>query len=161
MKAFGIEVDDVKREILDNINIIGNTAATSNEEIVDMLTRSSAAMAAANNTLEQTIALESASVEITRNAESTGTAFKTLAMRIRGYDEETEQLSEDLENISGDIADLTKTAKTPGGISLFTDSSKQTYKSTYQILKEISEIYDDLSDKNQANNNCLYVQKCA
>jgi hypothetical protein len=84
MKAFGIEVDDVKREILDNINIIGNTAATSNEEIVDMLTRSSAAMAEANNSLEQTIALESASVEITRNAESTGTAFKTLAMRIRG-----------------------------------------------------------------------------
>jgi TP901 family phage tail tape measure protein len=66
------------------------------------------------------------------------------------YDEETESLSEDLENISGDIADLTKTAKTPGGISLFTDSTKQTYKSTYEILKEISEIYNDLSDKTQA-----------
>ena len=71
-------------------------------------------------------------------------------MRIRGYDEETEELSEDLENISGEIADLTKTAKTPGGISLFSDKDKQTYKSTYQILKEISEIYDDLSDKQQA-----------
>ena len=71
-------------------------------------------------------------------------------MRIRGYDEETEELSDDLKNISGDIADLTKTAKTPGGISLFTDDTKQTYKSTYQILKEISEIYNDLSDKNRA-----------
>ena len=71
-------------------------------------------------------------------------------MRIRGYDEETEELSDDLKNISGDIADLTKTAKTPGGISLFTDDTKETYKSTYQILKEISDIYDELSDKNRA-----------
>lgn len=77
MKAFDIEVTDVQRDIMDNINRIGNTAATSNEEIVDMLTRSSAAMAAANNTIQETIALETAAVEITRNAETTGTAFKT------------------------------------------------------------------------------------
>lgn len=150
MKAFDVEVDDVERKILDNINKIGNTAATSNGEIVDMLQRSSAAMKEANNSLEQTIALETAAIEITRNAETTGTAFKTVAMRIRGYDEETEELSEDLENISGKIADLTKTAKTPGGISLFTDKNKTEYKSTYQLLKEISEIYSDLTDKQQA-----------
>ena len=126
-----------------------NTMATTKGEIVDMLTRSSAAMSAANNTIQETIALESAAVEITRNAETTGTAFKTVAMRIRGYDEETEELSEDLKNISGDIADLTKVAG-KGGISLFTDETKQTYKSTYQILKEIAAIWDQLSDKNQA-----------
>jgi hypothetical protein len=73
------------------------------------------------------------------------------------YDEETEELSEDYENLSGDIADLTKTASTPGGISLFTDETKETYKSTYQILKEISQIFDEMSDKNQANNPaCMY-----
>ena len=66
------------------------------------------------------------------------------------YDEETEELSEDLENISGDIADLTKVAGKSGGISLFTDATKSTYKSTYQLLKEISEIYHDLTDKQQA-----------
>ena len=58
--------------------------ATSNEEIVNMLERSSAAMDAANNSIEQTIALESAAVQITRNAETTGTAFRTISMRIRG-----------------------------------------------------------------------------
>lgn len=71
-------------------------------------------------------------------------------MRIRGYDEETEELSEDLENISGDIADLTKTAN-HAPISIFTDATKTEYKSTYQILKEISEIWDDLTDKQQAD----------
>ena len=84
MKAYGIEVDEVERKILDNVNRIGNTFATTNAEIGEMLTRSSAAMNAANNTLEETIALESAAVQITRNAETTGTTFRTVSMRIRG-----------------------------------------------------------------------------
>lgn len=150
MKAFHVDVNDVEREIMDNVNRIGNTMATSNEEIVNMLTRSSAAMAAANNTIEETIALESAAVQITRNAETTGTAFRTISMRIRGYDEETEEYIGNVEELTGKIADLTKTAKTPGGITLFTDETKETYKSTYQILKDISEIYHDLTDKQQA-----------
>ena len=70
-------------------------------------------------------------------------------MRIRGYDE-TGELLEDYEELKGKIADLTKTAKTPGGISLFTDATKTEYKSTYQILKDIHEIYSDLTDKQQA-----------
>jgi hypothetical protein len=145
MKAFGFEVEDVERNVMDNINRIGNTMATSNDEIVDMLERSSAAMAAANNTIEETIALESAAVQVTRNAETTGTAFRTISMRIRGYDEETEEQLEDYEELKGKIADLTKTAKTPGGISLFSDKDKTTFKSTYQLLKDISEIqYNEL-----------------
>ena len=128
-----------------------NTFATTNAEIGEMLTRSSAAMKAANNTLEETIALESAAVQITRNAETTGTAFRTISMRIRGFDEETEELSEDLENISGDIYDLTKIGENGEGIHIFTDSSRTEYKSTYQILKEIAGIWKDLTDKQQAN----------
>lgn len=150
IKAYDIEVDDVLDGILSKINSIGNTAATSNGEIVNMLLRSSSAMKEANNTLEETIALETAAVEITRDAESVGTAYKTLSMRLRGYDEEVEAYTNDVEELSGDIADLTKTAKTPGGISLFTDAAKTEFKSTYQLLKEISVIYDELDDKTQA-----------
>ena len=87
MKAYNIgndNPDDVLDGIMSKINIIGNTAATSNAEIVNMLSKSSSAMAEANNTLEETIALETAAVEITRDDDSVGTAFKTVAMRIRG-----------------------------------------------------------------------------
>ena len=42
----------------------------------------------------------------------------------RGYDEETEEFIGNVEELSGEIANLTKTASTPGGISLFTDDSK-------------------------------------
>ena len=90
-------------------------------------------------------------------------------MRIRGYDEETESYTNNVEELSGKIADLTKTASTPGGISLFTDASKTEFKSTYQLLSEISKVYDQLSDKNQAQLLEVlagilfypYVQKCA
>lgn len=150
MQAFHIDVEDTERQIMDNVNRIGNTFATTNGEIMEMLKRSSAAMKAANNSIEETIALESAAVQITRNAETTGTAFRTISMRIRGFDEETEELSEDLVNISGEIANLTKTAKSPNGITIFTDDTRETYKSTYQILKDISEIWDQLTDKQQA-----------
>lgn len=150
MKAYDVDVDDVLDGVMSKINIIGNTAATSNADIVNMLTRSSSAMAEANNSLEETIALETAAVEITQDPDSVGTAFKTISMRIRGYDEETESYTNDVEVLNGKIADLTKTASTPGGISLFTDETKTEYKSTYQLLEEISEIYDELTDKQQA-----------
>ena len=77
------------------------------------------------------------------------------------YDEQTEELSEDLKTLTGDIANLTKVASNNfQGVSLFTDDAKENYKSTYQIFKDISSIWDELSDKQQAD-LCLYVQKCA
>lgn len=71
-------------------------------------------------------------------------------MRIRGYDEETEQYIGGVEELSGDIADLTKSAEHPLGVSLFKDSAKTEYKSTVELLRDISSIYDELTDKQQA-----------
>ena len=153
MKAFKIgleDADDVVDGIMSKINIIGNTQAVNNSDIVDFLTRSSSAMAEANNTLEDTIALGTAMVEITRDAAGAGQVLKTVSMRIRGYDEDTDEFIGGVEELSGKIADLTKTASTPGGISLFSDAAKTEYKSTRQLLQEISEIYDQLTDKDQA-----------
>ena len=151
MKAFDIEAEDALDGIASKINAIGNTQAVDNQDIVNVLTRSSAAMKEANNTLEETIALGTAATEITRDAEAVGTALKTMSMRIRGYDEETEEYVGGIEELSGEIADLTKTASKPGGISLFTDDSKTEFKSTTQLLRDISEIYDELTDKQQAD----------
>ena len=78
-------------------------------------------------------------------------ALKTISMRLRGYDEETEEYSEDVAILTGRIADLTKTAATPGGISLFTDETRDTYRSTYEILEDIAAIYDDLTDRDRAS----------
>lgn len=66
------------------INAVGNSQALNNADIVDFLTRSSSAMAEANNSLEETIALGTAATEITRDASSVGNAMKTVSMRLRG-----------------------------------------------------------------------------
>ena len=150
MKAYNIAASDALDGIASKINAIGNSQALSNNDIVEFLTRSASAMASANNTLEETIALGTAATEVTRDAANVGQMLKTSSMRLRGYDEETQTYSEDVAVLTGKIADLTKTAKNPSGISLFTDETRQTYKSTYQIIKDISEIYDDLTDKQQA-----------
>lgn len=150
MKAFDIGVNDVLDGIMSKINKVGNEFGTSNNEIVQMLMRSSSAMKEGNNTLAETIALETSAVEITRDYASVGTAYKTLAMRLRGYDEELETYSNDVQVLSGEIANLTKTAKNPSGVSLFKDEAKTEYKSTLEILRDIREVYDDLDDKTQA-----------
>lgn len=87
--------------------------------------------------------------EITQDASKVGNAIRSISMRIRGYDEETEQLSEDLVNIKGDVVDLTKTAENPNGISLFTDETQEHYKDIGTYLHEIADVYDDLSEKNR------------
>lgn len=72
-------------------------------------------------------------------------------MRIRGYDESTNEFIGGVEVLDGKIANLTKTAENGfGGVSLFADEAKTTFKSTTQILRDISEVWDDLTDKNQA-----------
>ena len=65
------------------------------------------------------------------------------------YDEETEQLSDDLVNVTGKVADLTKTTKNAQGISLFTDASQEHYKSMVTYLGEIADEWNDISEKNQ------------
>lgn len=57
MKAYKIDADNVRDGISSKINEIGNNFAIDNNGIAEFLKRSSAAMAAANNTLEQNIAL--------------------------------------------------------------------------------------------------------
>lgn len=152
LKAFKeLDVNDSLDGIISKINEVGNNFAVSNADIVDSLTRSSSAMAAANNTFEQTVALATAATEITRDSSQVGNALKTISMRLRGYDEETETYSDDLKEITGDIANLTKVASNNNqGISLFEADDPNTYRSTYDILKDIADIWNEISDKNRA-----------
>ena len=151
IKAFDIDVNDSMDGIISKVNSVGNAFAVSNADIVEALTRSSAAMAVANNTFDETVALATAAIEITRDASSVGNALKTISMRIRGYDEETEEYVGGVEELTGAIADLTKTASNHNrGVSLFEEGDPETYRSTYDILADIADIWDELTDKNRA-----------
>ena len=148
MKAYGIETDEVLDGIMSKINRVGNTAATSNLQIINGLQNSASALAAMNTDLDKSIALFTAGQEIAQNDTKVGNALRSIALRIRGYDEETEQLSEDLVNITGTVVDLTKVASNNyQGVSLFTDASQTEYKDVYDYLQDISEIWDELDAK--------------
>ena len=68
----------------------------------------------------------------------------------RQYDEETEQLSDDLVGVTGKVADLTKAASNNGrGISLFTDETQTKYKDLVDYLGEVSDVMDEISAKNK------------
>ena len=79
-----------------------------------------------------------------------GNALRSISMRVRGYDEETEQLSDDLVGVTGKVADLTKAASNNGrGISLFTDETQTKYKDLVDYLGEVSDVMDEISAKNK------------
>lgn len=149
MKAWDIGVDDVKSEIMDKINILGNTMAESNQDIVEGMKRSAAALAAVGTSTEDAFAMFSGINEVLQNAEKSGTALRSISLRLRSFDESTEEYSDDLKNITGELVDLTKTAQHTQGVSVFKDGSTTEFKSLVEYFGEINEIWDEMTQKQQ------------
>ncbi|MCI8416420.1 MAG: phage tail tape measure protein [Lachnospiraceae bacterium] len=152
MKSFNIGLknpDEVTDGIISKINVVGTTQGLDNSDILEVLKHSSSAMAEANNSLEETIALGTAAVKIGKDATSVSDALKAISMRIRGYDEETKSYTKDMKELNREIAHFTKTASTPDGISLFTDDAKTEFKSTKVLFDDIAKIYQDLTANDQ------------
>lgn len=76
MQAFGIEASNAM-SIVDKFNEVGNKYAISSAGIGEAMQRSAAAMASANNTIEETIALITAANTIVQNPESVGKSCPT------------------------------------------------------------------------------------
>ena len=90
-------------------------------------------------------------VEVTQDPEKAGSALKVLSLRLRGMKGQLEELGEEtdenVENISkmqGQILNMTK-----GKVNIFDGAGN--FKSTYEIMKGIAEVWDELSSVNQAN----------
>lgn len=71
-------------------------------------------------------------------------AMKTIIMRIRSMNEETEEFDDTLKNISGDVYELTH-----GQVRIMEDEN--TYRDVYDILDDINKVWDSLSDKEHAS----------
>lgn len=83
MQAFGIEADNAIG-IVDSLNEVANRYGVDTSGLGESLKRSASSLEAANNTLDESIAMITAADEIIQNPESTGNALKTISMRIRG-----------------------------------------------------------------------------
>lgn len=150
MQAFHIPAEQVM-SIVDRFNEVGNNFAISSRGVGDALLRSAAALQSANNTLDESIALATAANTIVQDPEKVGTTLKTVAMYLRAAKTDAEDAGESTEGMANSVSELREEilALTGGKVDIQID--EDTFKSTYQILKELSAVWGELTDVSQAN----------
>lgn len=150
MQAFGIEASNAM-SIVDKFNEVGNNFAISSAGIGEAMQRSAAAMASANNTIDETIALITAANTIVQDPDSVGTTMKTVSMYLRAAKTEAEEAGESTEGMANSVSELRDAILDLTGQKVDIQIDENTFKSTYQILQELSQVWDSLTDISQAN----------
>lgn len=148
MQGFGLVADDAEH-LLDCMNQIANTEPVSMEDLGIIMQKSSAAMSAAGNTYQETLAMASALNGVLQDSESSGTFLKTLSMYLRASKTDAENAGIATEGMASSVSELRSELKQLAGVDIMKNDN--TFKSTYQIMKELSEVWKDLSDTTQAN----------
>lgn len=149
LKAYNKDAKDAM-DVTDALIATSNNYAVTAADIGNILKRSSAALAMGGNTFEETVALGTAMNEVLQQAEVAGSSLKVLSLRLRSskteladMGEETDNLVESTPKLRAQIKALTK------GFDIL-ESDGKTIKSTYDIMKGIASVWEDMSDVNQA-----------
>lgn len=154
-----LDTDDIgtaAEEIVDKYVLVANRFAVTSSELGEGLQRSAAALVAAGNDINESIALTTAGNTILQDSNAMSNALKVVSMRLRGTDaSELEAAGEDIDGVVESasklydiVKNLTKTESNPEGVSILTDTGA--YKSTYDILLEIAEVWEEIDDMSQA-----------
>ena len=144
LKAFKLNADEAI-DIVDKFNQVGNRYAVNSADIGEGLKRSASSLVVGGNSLDQAVALFTAGEEIIQNPEKMGTALNVLSLRIRGASGELKEMGEefsDLEEIS--FSKIREDVKRLSGVDIMIDPT--TFKTTYDIMREISYVWDDLKE---------------
>lgn len=72
MKAWDVDVDRVSRDIMDNINTLGNNFALTNGDIITGMEKAGATLSAIGTSIEDSFALFTGAQEVLQNAETVG-----------------------------------------------------------------------------------------
>lgn len=150
MQAFKIEASDVMT-IVDQLNTVGNTQAISSGGTGEALARSAAALEAAGNSLQESMAMIAAMNTTLQNPEAVGTTMKTLSMYLRAAKTELEDAGESTDGMATSVSQLRSSILALTGNKVDIQIDDDTFKSTYQIMKELAAVWDELSDVAQAD----------
>lgn len=150
VKAFS-EYENNPMSIVDKFNEVGNNFAISSQGIGEALKRSASSLATAGNTLDESIGLITAANSVIQDPDSVGTALKTISMYLRAAKTDAEAAGEETDGMANSVSELRSEILqlTNSRVDIMVDPT--TFKSTYQILKELAEVWDDLSDVDTAN----------
>lgn len=150
MQAFGINVNDAV-SIVDKFNEVSNNYAISSAGLGEALQRSAAALNAGGNTLDQSIAMITAANRVIQAPETVGTTMKTVSMYLRSAKTELEAAGESTDGMVESTSKLRKEILQLTGNKVDIQIDDGQFKSTYDILKELSQVWDELTDITQAN----------
>lgn len=156
IQAFTEEGQDVGQkaeEIVDILNNIGNKYPVATNELADGIASSGAALVAANNSIEEQVALLSAGNATMQDISTVAAGLKIVAARLRGttsdVDDDAESAITNVSKLQSKIQALTAEANGGQGINIINEDGS--YKSTYKILTEISKIFDKMDDMSAAS----------
>lgn len=148
MKAYNIGAED-SLNIVDKYIDVGNKYALSSGDIGAAMQRSAASLAAAGDTMDESIGLIVGMTEINQDATRTGAALKTLSARLRGSKVEllaagegTDGLAESTSKLREQIMALTNLGDGKGGFDIMTEDGQ--FKSIYKMMKGIAEAYNKM-----------------
>ena len=155
-KGEGTDVVELSSTLIDKLNNIGNNYSISTSELAESLKRSSGTLIAANNSVDEAIALSVAANALIQDAESTGSALKVISMRIRGTSvealeeigEDTEGLIETTSKLQEKVLSLTA-VNGKMGVSLL--DANGNYRTTYEILQDIADIWEEIGEADIAD----------
>lgn len=150
MQAFGIEASAVM-SIVDRFNEVGNNFSITSKGIGDALVRSASALSAAGNTIDESIALVTAANRVAQDPIKVGTAMKSLSMYLRAAKTELEDAGEDTDGMASSVSELRDEILALTGQKVDIQIDANTFKSTTQIIRELYQVWDSLTDVSQAN----------
>lgn len=144
-EEFGVSASNAM-SIVDKFNKVGNEFAISSEGIGTALQKSASSLAAAGNSLDESIALIAGMNAVVQNPEVVGTALKTVSMYLRAAKAEAEAAGEETDGMAESVSKLREKllALTKNRVDIMIDEN--TFKSTIQIMRELSEVWRDLPD---------------
>lgn len=145
VKAYSdIDINQIE-SVMDKLVSTGNGFPISVGQIAEGMTNASAALSAAGNSFDQSVALLTAANAATQNAAKASTGLRTIAARIRKTKTELDDLGETMET-----ADYDKIVQqlTHFNVSL-TDVNGE-YRSTYDIMADIATKWNDMTSMEQA-----------
>lgn len=144
----GLSDSDFALSIIDKMNEVANQYSISSGGIGEALKRAASSLSTSNNTLDESISLITAANEVVQDPERVGNAMKTISMRIRSAKSELQEMGEDTDGVVESTATLRAEIKALSGVDIMASATE--FKSTYQILDELSQKWENLSDITQA-----------
>lgn len=130
MKGFNMESADAEK-IVDAVNEVSNNFAVTTGDLTDGIERVSAVMSQSGVSFEQTLGLITGATEVMQDAAKASTGLRTLSERLRGVQEEGDEIV----NLVPKLEDAFN------GIGITLKDQNGQIRDTYSILKDLAEVY--------------------